>query len=133
MFSRKTKYLLLWLLMVIACKPRQHVAPSMPDIGSLGNEVGHAVMIPAILHGLTTASGEKYDSTRYTGAHKTLPFGTKVLVTHTLNGKSVTVKIIDRGLVGSGQVIALSKAAVQKLDTTKVITLPVRIRYQEKQ
>jgi rare lipoprotein A len=103
----------------------------MPDIGSLGNEVGHAIIIPGILHGLTTASGEKYDSTRYTGAHKTLPFGTKVLVTHTLSGKSVTVKIIDRGLVGAGQVIALSKAAAQKLDTTQTISIPVRIRYQE--
>ncbi|MBL0883080.1 MAG: septal ring lytic transglycosylase RlpA family protein [Chitinophagaceae bacterium] len=115
----------------VSCKPRQHTAPSMPDIGSLGNEVGHAIIIPAILHGLTTASGEKYDSTRYTGAHKSLPFGTKVLVTHTLNGKTVTVKIIDRGLVGSGQVIALSKAAAMKLDTNKIISMPVRVRYQE--
>lgn len=118
-------------MVCVSCKPRQHTAPSMPDIGSLGNEVGHAIIIPAMLHGLTTASGEKYDSTRYTGAHKTLPFGTKVLVTHTVNGKSVTVKIVDRGLVGSGQVIALSKAAALKLDTTKSILIPVRIRYRE--
>ncbi len=122
---------MLCVLLGIACKPRQHTAPSMPDIGSLGNEVGYAMIIPSVLHGLATASGEKYDSTRYTGAHKTLPFGTKVLVTHTLNGKSVTVKIIDRGLVGSGQVIALSKAAALTLDTSKVISMPVRIRYQE--
>jgi rare lipoprotein A len=131
MFCPKTKYLLLCFALAISCKSRQHISPSMPDIGSLGNEVGHAIIIPAILHGLTTASGEKYDSTRYTGAHKTLPFGTKVLVTHTLSGKSVTVKIIDRGLVGTGQVIALSKAAAHKLDTTKTISIPVRIHYQE--
>lgn len=131
MFCPKATYVLLYLLMGISCKPRQHTAPSMPDIGSLGNEVGHAIIIPSTLHGLATASGEKYDSTRYTGAHKTLPFGTKVLVTHTLNGKTVTVKIIDRGLAGSGQVIALSKAAALKLDTTKVISMPVRIHYQE--
>lgn len=131
MFLKALIYSMLLLFMNAACKPRQHTAPSMPDIGSLGNEVGYAVVIPRMLHGLTTASGEKYDSTRYTGAHKTLPFGTKVVVTHTLNGKSVTIKVIDRGLTGTGQVIALSKAAAKKLDTTGLISIPVRIRYKE--
>ncbi len=113
------------------CKTKQHIAPAMQDIGSLGNEVGYAVVMPRMLHGLTTASGEKYDSTRYTGAYKTLPFGTKVIVTHTLNGKSVTIKVIDRALTVTGQVIALSNAAAKKLDTTGLISIPVRIRYKE--
>lgn len=131
MFSNPVTYFLLLLITVSSCKPRQHTAPVMPDIGSLGNEVGTAVIISDMLHGLATSSGEKYDTSKFTGAHKTLAFGAKVVVTHTITGKSVTVKINDRGPIGNGQVIAISKAAAKKIDTTKAISLPVRIRYKE--
>ncbi len=131
MFSKTVTYLLLLIITTASCKPRQHTAPEMPDIGSLGNEVGTAVVLSDMLHGLTTASGEKYDTSKYTGAHKTLAFGAKVIVTHTISGKSVTVRINDRGPIGNGQVIAISKAAAKKLDTTKAISIPVRIRYKE--
>lgn len=126
------RYLLFIIIGVaLSCKPRQHTAPKMPDIGSIGNEVGTAIIIPDMLQGLATSSGSKYDSAKFTGAHRRLKFGTKVVVTNTLTGATVTVKIIDRGPIGLGQVIALSKAAAKKIHTTKATSFPVRIRYKE--
>jgi len=66
------------------------------------------------LHGNETASGEKYDMYAKTAAHLTLPFGTKVRVTNLWNGKSVVVKINDRGPFG-GRVIDVSKQAAIEL------------------
>lgn len=132
MFFRLARNILFMaLVMLLSCKPRQHTAPKMPDIGSIGNEVGTAIVIPDMLQGLATSSGSKYDTSKFTGAHKRLKFGSKVVVTNTLTGVSITVKIIDRGPIGTGQVIALSKAAAKKLDTTRATSFPVRIRYKE--
>ena len=62
-------------------------------------------------HGRTTANGEKYDMHELTAAHKTLPFGTRVLVHNPRTGKQVVVRINDRGPYVRGRVIDLSKAA----------------------
>lgn len=67
-------------------------------------------------HGRLTASGEKYDKWAMTAAHKTLPFGTKVRVTNTVNNKSAVVRINDRGPFAKGRVIDLSQKANQKLE-----------------
>lgn len=66
--------------------------------------------------GRPTASGEKYKHNKLTGAHKTLPFGTKVRVTNTANNKTVEVIINDRGPYVDGRIIDLSKSAAEKLD-----------------
>ena len=123
--------IVLFILLACACKPRQHLAPGVHDIGSIGTEVGHAVMMADRLQGLPTANGSKYDSSKFTGAHRKLKFGTKVVVTNTLTGATVTVKIIDRGPIGTGQVIGLSKAAMKKLAVGSNTLIPVRIRYKE--
>jgi rare lipoprotein A len=65
--------------------------------------------------GIQTASGEKYRHNKFTGAHKTLPFGTKVRVTNLANEKTVEVTINDRGPYVEGRVIDLSKAAAEEL------------------
>jgi rare lipoprotein A (peptidoglycan hydrolase) len=119
------------MLLVFACKPRQHTAPGVHDIGSIGTEIGQAIMMADQLQGFPTANGDKYDSSKFTGAHKKLKFGTKVVVTNTLTGATVTVKITDRGPIGVGHVIGLSKAAMKKLDTGHHTLIPVRIRYKE--
>ena len=62
-----------------------------------------------------TASGERMNPTRLTAAHKTLPFGTKVKVTNSRSGKSVVVRINDRGPFIRGRVLDLSKAAAQNI------------------
>jgi rare lipoprotein A len=62
-----------------------------------------------------TASGERMNPAAMTAAHRTLPFGSKMIVTNQRNGKSVVVRINDRGPFVKGRVIDLSKAAAQKL------------------
>ena len=65
--------------------------------------------------GVSTASSERYRHNKLTGAHKTLPFGTKVRVTNTENNQSVEVVINDRGPYVEGRIIDLSKEAAEKL------------------
>ena len=62
-----------------------------------------------------TASGERFNASEMTAAHKTLPFGTKVKVTHVKTGKSVIVTINDRGPHIKGRVVDLSEKAAYKL------------------
>jgi len=62
-----------------------------------------------------TASGERMNPAAMTAAHRSLPFGTKLMVTNQRNGKSVTVRINDRGPFIKGRVIDLSKAAAREL------------------
>jgi len=69
-------------------------------------------------HGRKTASGERYDKNELTAAHKTLPFGTKVKVTNTRNGKSVVVEINDRGPFVKSRVLDLSQAAFSEIGHT---------------
>jgi rare lipoprotein A len=66
-------------------------------------------------HGRLTASGEVYDMHQLTAAHKTLPLGTVVKVTRPENGKSVEVRVNDRGPFVAGRVIDLSRAAAKVL------------------
>jgi rare lipoprotein A len=67
--------------------------------------------------GGVTASGEITGPAGLTAAHRTLAFGTKVLVTNARNGKSVIVRITDRGPYGRrGRIIDLSRAAARELD-----------------
>jgi len=66
-------------------------------------------------HGKTTANGETYDQSAMTAAHRTLPFNTVVRVTNVENGKSVTVRINDRGPYVNNRVIDLSYAAAREI------------------
>lgn len=76
-----------------------------------GYSFGKATFYGSSTDGSKTSSGEIFDSNLLTAAHKTLPFGTIVEVTNLENGKSVQVKINDRGPYGPGRVLDLSKSA----------------------
>lgn len=78
-------------------------------------------------HGKKTSSGELYNKNNLTAAHKTLPFGTKVKVTNTNNGKSVVVKINDRGPHTKSRLLDLSKAAFSSIGSTNSGTLNVEM------
>lgn len=65
--------------------------------------------------GKRTANGEKFNMNALTAAHKTLPMGSMVKVKSLTSGKSVTVRINDRGPFARGRIIDVSKAAAQKL------------------
>ncbi|WP_026480446.1 septal ring lytic transglycosylase RlpA family protein [Ahrensia sp. 13_GOM-1096m] len=66
-----------------------------------------------------TASGEMMNPAKLTAAHKTLPFGTKLKVTNRNNGKSVIVRINDRGPFIKGRIVDLSKAAASQIGMIK--------------
>jgi rare lipoprotein A len=78
-------------------------------------QTGKASFYADKFEGSPTASGEKYKHNRLTGAHKTLPFGTKVRVTNIANNLSVEVEINDRGPYVETRIIDLSRAAAEKL------------------
>ena len=75
--------------------------------------VGRASWYGAKFHGKETASGEQFDMTELTAAHRTLPFGTKVRVTNEANGRAVVVRINDRGPFSGKRVIDLSRRAAE--------------------
>ncbi len=76
-------------------------------------ETGLASWYGTKFHGQLTANGESYDPNKLTAAHKTLPFGSKVKITNTANGKSVTVRVNDRGPYHGNRCFDLSKAAME--------------------
>lgn len=76
---------------------------------------GSASYYAAKFHGRPTANGERFDNGAMTAAHRTLPFGSVVRVTNPTNGKSVTVRINDRGPFTKGRVIDVSRAAALEL------------------
>jgi len=83
--------------------------------------------IAAFYGGGRTASGEVSGPNGLTAAHRTLPFGTKVLVTNVRNGRTVLVRINDRGPYGRGRIIDLSRAAARELDMISVGTTRVSV------
>lgn len=78
-------------------------------------EEGRASFYHDKFQGRLTACGQKFSQKKLTAAHKKLPCGTKVQVTHRDTGESVVVTINDRGPFVKGRVIDLSKAAAQQL------------------
>ena len=79
------------------------------------HQVGIASWYGPGFHGKTTANGEPYDMYAFTAAHKTLPFGTVVRVVDLDTGRSVVVRINDRGPFVPGRIIDLSYAAAEAL------------------
>ena len=74
-----------------------------------------------------TASGERFDKHAMTAAHRSLPFNTRVRVTNTKNGRSVVVRINDRGPHSAGRIIDLSEAAAKQLDMIDAGVAPVTL------
>ncbi len=82
--------------------------------------------------GRKTASGSIFKQNKRTAASKTLPFGTKVKVINVSNGKTVRVRITDRGPFVAGRIIDLSKKAARKLGMLQQGVANVEIRYKQK-
>ena len=82
--------------------------------------------------GHRTASGERYNPHGFTAAHRTLPFGTKVLVTNLQNGKSVVVRINDRGPHSRGRLIDLSYGAAKAVGLVRMGVAKVKIATLDK-
>ena len=78
-------------------------------------------------HGRPTASGELYDRNKLTAAHRTLPFGTRCRVTNLVNGKSVIVRVNDRGPHVEGRVIDLSYKAAEQIGLVRAGIVDVKV------
>lgn len=90
-------------------------------------QTGNASWYGGRFHGRKTSGGERYDMNAFTAAHKTLPIPSYVRVTNTKNGKSVIVRVNDRGPFHSNRIIDVSKAAAQKLGFVSQGTAHVKI------
>lgn len=97
------------------------------DIGPGYTETGQASYYGAKHHLKKTASGELYKQDLNTAAHKKLPFGSRVKVINVKNGKSVTVRINDRGPFVRGRIIDLSRAAFGSIANLSQGVIDVRI------
>ncbi len=94
---------------------------------AISQEIGMASYYADKFQGRMTASGEKYDKSKMTCAHKTYAFGTRLKVTRLDNGKSVIVRVNDRGPNVSGRVVDVSKAAAQKLGMLQDGVIKVKV------
>lgn len=84
-------------------------------------------------HGKPTASGETFNMFAMTAAHKTLPLGTMIRAVNLVNGKSVIVRINDRGPFIAGRVLDLSFKAAKELDMVERGIVPIRIEVVDTQ
>jgi rare lipoprotein A len=109
--------------------PRQPVerARLMPPHVASFTQVGLASWYGRDFHRKPTASGEPYDMNELTAAHRTLPIDTIARVTNLANGRSILVRINDRGPYAEGRVIDLSRSAANLLDMKKDGVAPVRV------
>ncbi len=101
--------------------------PAVPQ----STESGLAAVYAEALNGRVTASGQIYDQTKLTAAHKTLPFGTKVRVTNAKNGKVVELRINDRGPRQAGRVLDITPAAAARLGFSKLVMRDVTVEIIE--
>lgn len=94
----------------VSVASKQLIAQSVGQASFYGNEPGEG--------GPLTANGERYNSSGYTAAHRSLPFGTRVRVTSANTGRSVVVRINDRGPFVGGRAIDLSVGAARAIGLT---------------
>jgi rare lipoprotein A len=116
MFEMRAKMITVGLLGAAALLPVDHAK---------ADQLGHAswYSLPANI----TANGEQMNPNELTAAHRSLPFGTRVLVENLSNGQSVVVRINDRGPFIGGRIIDLSKAAAASIGMINAGTAKVRV------
>ncbi|AWN44044.1 septal ring lytic transglycosylase RlpA family protein [Methylobacterium durans] len=108
--------LMLLAIVAITCSTGAHAeaAPSAPAQSGVASWYGPG------FHGRRTANGERFNTHALTAAHRSLPFGTQVRVTNKSNGRSVVVRINDRGPFVGGRVIDLSNASARAIGVSGV-------------
>lgn len=94
---------------------------------SIHSTVGLASFYARSFHGRRTANGERHDRHAFTAAHRSFPFGTRVRVTNLTNGKSVVVRINDRGPHIASRVIDLTEAAAKAIGMWRKGIVSVRL------
>ena len=117
------------IALLVACGGAERKKPPKKRAGTsqTAGASGKASWYGGRHHGGPTASGERFNKNAMTAAHRTFPFGTRVRVTNLKNGKTVVVRINDRGPYGPGRVIDLSEAAARELDMIDAGVVPVKV------
>ncbi len=108
------------LLAGVSAAPAAALAPGR-------SETVLASFYGAELHGRPKANGERFDMRALTAAHRTLPFGTRLRVTNPANGRSVVVRITDRGPFTRGRGLDVSYAAARELGFVRAGTARLRV------
>lgn len=129
LITRRTLAVFYSALLIVALGSTPALAHTDPGKGAQTVSKGLASWYGKRFHGRKTASGERFDMNALTAAHRTLPLGSKVRVTNVTNGKSVVVKINDRGPFHDKKrrIIDLSYGAATKLGIVDKGTAPVRV------
>lgn len=115
------------LALLAGCSRAVVTSPPVPAVTGL-EEVGFASWYGAQHQGRRTASGEVFDMNRLTAAHRTLPFGTRLLVTNRDTSQSTEVRVNDRGPFVDGRVLDVSYAAARQLGAVGAGIFPVKLR-----
>lgn len=123
-------------LSVVGCaevppQPRYHAMaepPSTCGTAPAYRAVGTASWYGRPYHGRRTASGEIYNMHRFTAAHRSLPFGTRIKVTNIRNGRSVLLTVNDRGPFVRGRIVDVSYRAASELNFARAGLAPVRVQ-----
>jgi rare lipoprotein A len=126
--GRGSPLYLLAVVVLAACGGAPAHVPPPTRTGAAAPVVqrGLATFYGSEQQGGPTASGERFDKRKLTAAHRTLPLGTRVRVTNTRNGRSVEVRINDRGPYGGrGRIIDVSEAAARVLGMIDAGVVPV--------
>jgi rare lipoprotein A len=120
---------------VVAPSEQEHVVPiakkTRHPFQMMAN-LGNASWYGAVLEGHRTASGETFRKDELTAAHRTLPFGTLVRVVDVKSGKSVVVRINDRGVLFPDRIIDLSSGAAEGLGILRAGVAKVRLEILKK-
>ncbi|HCK09681.1 MAG: septal ring lytic transglycosylase RlpA family lipoprotein [Gemmatimonadetes bacterium] len=144
---RPKRSLTLLLLVATACtvSPRYPVPSAAPPAEGMSNlpkpqnpepikvstedayQIGKASYYAHKFHGRQTANGEIFDMYGLSAAHRELPLGTVIRVTHLGNGRSLKLRVNDRGPFVPGRILDLSLGAAQKLDMVEEGVAEVRI------
>lgn len=110
-------------------EPRNPAGDEPPPSTKAAHQVGLASWYGKAFAGRKTANGERFDPSKRTAAHRTLPFGTWVEVRRVDTGRSVRVRITDRGpYAGEGRIIDVSKRAAEDLDMVRTGVTRVELR-----
>ena len=96
-------------------------------------QIGKGSWYGKAFHGKRTASGERYNMYDFTAAHKSFPFNSMVKVTNLKNGRSIVVRINDRGPYSGGRIIDLSYLAAKKLGYAKRGVAKLKLQYLYRQ
>lgn len=119
----KPVFILLWIYAFFSCETKNEPAYNF-------TQKGKASYYARFFQGRQTANGELFHVDSLTAAHRHLPLGTEVMVTNLRNGKSVQVRINDRGPYAKGRILDLSPSAADSLGFKKQGVVNVEIQAQ---